>query len=218
MLKPGFCVVLLGATLGLSGCGYFDSRSAHKAQFTMIGMTSNDLQSCAGTPDKVTKLNATTDLYQYSNKPSATGAFSINPFGMGQTSYNGTGSSCTALFRVDHGQVTEVHYTGDNDKTIGHEGICEPIIRGCIRQPEATMRPVNNGVFGPVSGFHSPAVPAQSQSAVWNGPAADLPALKTPATGAAAASAASSAATSAASPATAVITTRGAAATTTTGQ
>jgi hypothetical protein len=35
---------------GLTGCGYFDSRAAHKAQVTMIGMTSYDLQACAGLP------------------------------------------------------------------------------------------------------------------------------------------------------------------------
>lgn len=178
MLNPKLCAMFLGAAFSLSGCGYFDSRTAHKAQMAMIGMTSNDLQACAGAPDKVTKLNATTDLYQYTNKPSSTGAFSVNPFGLSQVTYNGNGSYCTAIIRVDRGQVSEIHYAGDNDRPVGHEGICEPLIRGCMRQPESTMQSVNGGVFGPVSAFHSPAIPPQSSSAVWNGPAADLPALK----------------------------------------
>lgn len=179
MSKTGIRITLLGAVLGLSGCGYFDSRTVHKAQMSMIGMTSNDLQACAGAPDKITKLNDTTQIYQYANKPSATGAFSVNPFGLSDIKYNGTGSACTVIFRVDHSQITEVHYTGDNDRMIGHEGLCEPVIRGCMRQPEPTMRKIDGGLLGPVSAFHSPAVPQQSQSAVWNEPPADLPALKT---------------------------------------
>lgn len=174
--------VLTGTALTLSACGYGDSRTAHKAQLALIGMTSNDLQSCAGTPDKIVKLNATTQLFQYGYKPAATGAFALNPFGLGQVSYNGTGSYCTAVMRIDHDQVTEVHYTGDDDRPIGNDGICAPLVRGCIRQPEPTMRKINGGIFGPVSAFHSPAVPQQSQSAVWNGPAANLPALQTPTT------------------------------------
>ncbi|WP_264812790.1 hypothetical protein, partial [Acetobacter oeni] len=175
-------VVLMSAVLSLSACGYFDSRTAHKAQLAMIGMTSNDLQACAGAPDKVTTLNATTQLYQYAYKPSSTGAFSVNPFGLGAVSVTGNGSACTAIMRLDHNQVTEVHYTGDNDKMIGNDGVCTPLIRGCMRQPESTMRNVNGGPFGPVSAFGSPSIPAQSQSAVWSGPAAVLPATSTPGT------------------------------------
>ncbi|NHO32956.1 hypothetical protein [Acetobacter fallax] len=180
MSRIASCVVLTGAALSLSGCGYFNSRTVHKAQMAMIGMTSNDLQSCAGTPDKVTKLNGTTQLYQYSYKPSATGAFSFNPLGFGAISFTGNGSSCTALMRLDHDQVTEVHYTGDDDRTIGNDGVCEPLVRGCMRQPESTMQKVNGGPFGPVSAFSAPAIPAQSQSAVWNGPAVALPATAVP--------------------------------------
>ncbi len=214
MSRFGSRLVLIGVALNLSGCGYFASRSVHKAQMAMIGMTSNDLQACAGAPDKVTKLNATTQLYQYAYKPGATGAFSINPFGLGAVSFTGNGSSCTAIMRLDHDQVTEVHYTGDNDRAIGNDGVCEPLVRGCMRQPESTMRTINGGPFGPVSGFTPPPIPAQSQGAVWNGPAAALPATATPGTaGAASAAAAASsaqtagtaAAASAASSGTAII-------------
>lgn len=216
MSRFGSRVLLAGIALNLSACGYFDSRTAHKAQLAMIGMTSNDLQACAGSPDKVVKLNGTTQLYEYSYKPSSSGAFSMSPFGLGSMSYNGNGSYCKAVMRVDHDQVTEVHYTGDNDRSIGRDGICAPLVRGCMRQPESTMRNVKGGPFGPVSAFSSPAIPAQSQSAVWNGPAVAVPATTLPSAstaattatttaGSAAAASANAAAASAAANGTAII-------------
>lgn len=194
------CLVLC-----LTGCGYFDSRTVHKAQLAMIGMTENDLHSCVGIPDKTLKMNATTVLEQYIYKPNTPGTFSIAPLNMGTVTYNGSGSACVMMIRIDRGQVSEVHFAGDNDRLIGHEGICEPVIRGCVRQPESTMRHVSGGLFGPVSAFSSPPIPPQSQSAVWNGPAADLPALRTPADQIAGGAAKAAAASRAAAPSAPVV-------------
>lgn len=58
-------LALSSLCLGLSGCGYFDSRAAHKAQVTMIGMTSYDLQACAGLPSATKQLNDTTQIFIY---------------------------------------------------------------------------------------------------------------------------------------------------------
>ncbi|GAB6855793.1 hypothetical protein JCM15831A_28170 [Asaia astilbis] len=162
------------ALLSLSGCGYFDSREAHRAQIAMIGMTSNDLQACAGIPASTKVLNDTTQIYQYvgtMNLPTASDStlIPIQQFlNIAQVTLGGAGTSCKAVIRLDHDRISEVHYTGDDDEIIGSDGICSIITRGCARQPEASMRKVNGGPFGPVSAFQSPAAPNQSTTATYN--------------------------------------------------
>ena len=160
--------------LGLSGCGYFDSREAHRAQLAMIGMTSNDLQACVGLPASTKTLNDTTQIYQYTatmNVPTASDSTIIpvqQILNMTQITLGGAGTTCKAIIRLDHDRVSEVHYAGDDDEIIGSDGICSIITRGCARQPEASMRKVNAGPFGPVSAFHSPPAPNQSTTATYN--------------------------------------------------
>lgn len=160
--------------LGLSGCGYFDSREAHRAQLAMIGMTSNDLQACAGLPASTKTLNDTTQIYQYTatmNVPTASDSTIIpvqQILNMTQITLGGAGTTCKAIIRLDHDRVSEVHYAGDDDEIIGSDGICSIITRGCARQPEASMRKINAGPFGPVSAFHSPPAPNQSTTATYN--------------------------------------------------
>jgi len=162
------------ALLSLSGCGYFDSREAHRAQIAMIGMTSNDLQACAGLPSSTKVLNDTTQIYQYTakmNLPTASDSTIIpvqQILNMTQVTLGGAGTTCTAVIRLDHERVSEVHYAGDDDEIIGSDGICSIITRGCARQPEASMRKVSGGPFGPVSAFHSPRAPNQSTAATYN--------------------------------------------------
>ncbi|MBN9511386.1 MAG: hypothetical protein J0I21_20045 [Alphaproteobacteria bacterium] len=160
--------------LALSGCGYGDSRMVHEAQISMIGMTSNDLQACAGPADKVTKLNDHAEIYTYLYKPASTGGFNVQlPLSLGGVSIGGSGTYCSADLRVVDNHVTELHYTGDNDKAIGDDGVCVPLIRGCMRQPEPTMQPVNGANYDRSSAYHSPPVPAQP-------PAAEEPAMVPP--------------------------------------
>lgn len=148
--------------LALSGCGYPESRLVHEAQISMIGMNSNDLQNCAGPPDKVTKLNDRTQVYTYLYKPPSNGAFNLQlPLSLGGVSIGGGGSYCSANLRLVDNRVTELHYTGDEDKTIGEDGLCEPLIRGCMRQPEPSMQPVGGNNYDRSSAFKPPAVPPQ---------------------------------------------------------
>lgn len=148
--------------LAISGCGYGQSRMAHEAQISMIGMSSNDLQACAGPADKITRLNDRTAIYTYIYKPSSTGGFNVQlPLSLGGISIGGSGTYCSANLRVVDNRVTELHYTGDNDKTIGDDGVCAPLIRGCMRQPEPTMQPVGSANYDRSSAFHSPPVPVQ---------------------------------------------------------
>lgn len=157
------------------GCGYFDAREAHRAQYEMVGMTSYDLQACAGTPKSSKKLNDTTELWQYeiSRKIPVPQDSTLIPVGgviqLYQTFMGGAGSNCQMLVRLDHDRVSEVHYSGDNDEYIGTDGICSIITRGCARQPESTMHDVKAvWPFGPISAFHAAKTPPQNAAATYS--------------------------------------------------
>ena len=154
------------ATLSLAGCGYGASRDAHLAQISMIGMSSADLLACAGPPAKSTKINDVAHVDTYTYNPAASNGLTLTlPLSLGGVALGGSGTGCIADVRVVHNNVTEVHYTGANDESIGQDGVCDPIFRGCLRQPEATMQPVNGTDYGKSSAFHSPAVPPQTSDA-----------------------------------------------------
>jgi len=171
-------VLFTSVCLLLGGCGYGDSRTAHRAQLSMVGMTVNDLQACAGVPDKTQKLNEHTNVLEYVWKPSATGSFSVSPLNLSTITFGGTGAQCLAMFRIVDDKVAEVHYAGDDDETIGTDGVCSTVVRGCIRQPETTMHAVKGGITGPVSAFSSPAVPQQAVNSVYNADNTPKPAAK----------------------------------------
>lgn len=159
----------------LSGCGYVDSREAHRAQFEMAGMTDFDLQACAGNPASLTKMNDTTQLWQYNIARTMPDIQDNGFFPVGsairiyQSIFGSSGSSCNMFVRMDHGRVAEIHYAGDDDEYIGTDGICSMITRGCARQREATMhRAPGIYPFGPVSAFHSAQTPPQNTSATYS--------------------------------------------------
>ncbi|MFT8674964.1 MAG: hypothetical protein ABF990_14270 [Acetobacter sp.] len=140
----------------------------------MIGMTSYDLQACAGLPTATKQINDTTQIFIFTGtqpQPSYGGSTLI-PVGDIVTTVaqlgGGGGTSCSAVVRLDHDRVSDVHYTGNNDEIIGTDGICSIITRGCARQPEGTMNKSAGGIFGPVSAFHSPVAPNQSTSATYS--------------------------------------------------
>jgi hypothetical protein len=150
----------------LTGCGYGASRTVHQAQITMVGMTGNDLQACVGAPDKTAKLNSATQVFTYEFKPAGPGGINVTlPLNLGGITAGASGSYCRANFRLVNNRVTEVHYTGDNDRAIGNDGVCEPLIRGCMREPEPTMQPVDATSRGRSSGYSSPPVPQQPAAA-----------------------------------------------------
>ncbi len=150
----------------LTGCGYSESRTAHHAQISMVGMSGNDLQACAGAPDKTVKLNPATQVLTYEFKPAGAGGVNVTlPLELGGVVAGASGSYCRANFRLVNNRVTELHYTGDNDRAIGSDGVCEPLIRGCMRQPEPTMQPVDATTRDPSSAYSSPAVPQQPSAA-----------------------------------------------------
>ncbi|MXV35921.1 MULTISPECIES: hypothetical protein [unclassified Saccharibacter] len=159
----------------LNGCGYWDAREAHRAQYEMAGMSSFDLQSCAGAPSSTSKLNDTTQVWQYNISRSFPAMQDNGFFPVGsaikiyQSFFGGAGSSCKMFVRMDHDRVSEVHYAGDDDGYIGVDGVCSMITRGCARQRESTMhRAPGIFPFGPISAFHSAPTPPQSTTATYS--------------------------------------------------
>src|ERR1700709_2819455 len=94
--------LLLGAplALALAGCGYGASRSAHQAQFSMIGMSSNDLLSCAGPPDKTVQVNPAGQILAYSIRPGVAGGLGLPIPLLGTITLGGSGGTCLANIRV----------------------------------------------------------------------------------------------------------------------
>ncbi|WP_239020105.1 hypothetical protein [Novacetimonas maltaceti] len=157
--------------VGLAGCGYNDSRTAHRAQLAMIGMKADDVQSCVGIPDKIKQLNPNVQIFEYNrtlNIPSTNDSTFIplqSITNLTETTLGGAGKTCIADIRIENDEVTDVHYSGDNDKIIGTDGVCSIVTRGCVRKPVSSMRNVKGGVFGPVSAFHAPKTPDLTPSA-----------------------------------------------------
>lgn len=156
----------------LAGCGYIDSRTAHKGQLAVIGMTNEDLQACAGIPDKTQKIDEHTTVYQYVrsvNMPSTNDSslFPLQTFvNMTQTTFGGAGKTCVASLRMVDGRVYDLHYSGDNDRMIGTDGACSTVVKGCIRSPVASTNRFHDRLigFGPVSAFHEPSIEAQRRA------------------------------------------------------
>lgn len=156
---------------GLAGCGYTDSRTAHRAQLTMIGMRADEVESCVGIPDKVKELSPGIQIFEYSrtlNIPSTNDSTFIplqTIVNLTQTALGGAGKTCIADIRIENGEVTDLHYSGDDDEIVGTDGVCSIVTRGCIRKPVTSMRHVKAGIFGPVSAFSDPKTPDVTPSA-----------------------------------------------------
>jgi hypothetical protein len=110
---------------------------AEQGRRLIVGMDADSLQSCAGIPTRTKRLDAQTELYSYEIQYENTGGVQITlPIIGGGFKAGGSGSYCHAIVRVVRGKVVAVTYTGDNDEMIGREGVCAPIVRGCLRAHE----------------------------------------------------------------------------------
>jgi hypothetical protein len=138
---PG--LALAGLIL-LASCGYKDTQDARHAQASMVGMTATDLKTCAGLPDRTERLAEGEELYTYSLKqPANSGGITTTlPIIGGGLTLGNSGAYCNAIFRIRQGRVSDVRYSGDNDTPAGDNGVCGPIVRGCVRQPMASMTPL----------------------------------------------------------------------------
>lgn len=112
----------------------------------MIGVDENDMQACAGIPDKIKKIDDHTTIYEYqrSRNIETSANSTLIPVQSLQNIVNaiggGDGKSCIADFRVVDGKVQDVYYSGDNDMLIGTDGVCATVVRGCVRRAVASGR------------------------------------------------------------------------------
>jgi hypothetical protein len=103
------------------------------ARSVLIGMNSEDLQACAGIPTRTKRLNERTELLSYEQRNENVGGLQVSLPLLGGFKLAGSGSYCHAIFRIADGRVAGLHFTGDNDDVLGREGVCAPIVRGCLR-------------------------------------------------------------------------------------
>jgi len=127
--RPLALIVLL-----VGACATAGHEVAMEGRRAIVGMDADALQACAGIPTRTKRLDSRTEIFSYELKNENVGgmAFSIPLFG-GGFKIAGSGSYCQAIIRVIDGKVAEVNYTGDNDDFVGKEGVCAPIVRGCLR-------------------------------------------------------------------------------------
>jgi hypothetical protein len=151
---------MLAIALTLASCGYGDSRMAHQAQINMVGMTLADLQSCAGVPDRASKVDDRTEVLTYVLKNDATGGLEMTlPIIGSGYKIGGGASNCNAHFRVVGGRVAGLFYSGNNDRPPGTDGVCAPIVRGCMRRAQASMVPLTRETEAQSSAYHQPPAP-----------------------------------------------------------
>ena len=100
----------------------------------VLGMNADTFQSCAGIPTRTKRLDERTELLSYELKNENVGGVEVSvPIVGGGFKVGRSGSYCHAVVRVVDGKVAELNYTGDNDDFVGKEGVCAPIVRGCLR-------------------------------------------------------------------------------------
>ena len=127
LLRSAFVTFLIG------GCasGHNVATDGRRA---VIGLDADSFQACAGIPTRTKRLDPRTEILSYELKNENVGGMEFSvPLVGGGFKIAGSGSYCHAIVRVVDGKVAEVNYTGDNDDFVGKEGVCAPIVRGCLR-------------------------------------------------------------------------------------
>jgi len=110
---------------------------AEKGREVVLGMNAETFQACAGIPTRTKQLDSRTEILSYEIKNENTGGVQVTvPIVGGGFKLGSSGSYCHAVVRIVDGKVVEVNYTGDNDDIVGKEGVCAPIVRGCLRAHE----------------------------------------------------------------------------------
>ncbi len=135
LLRP-LVLLLVGA------CATAGHDVAEKGREVVLGMSVESFQACAGIPTRTKQLDPRTEIFSYEIKNENIGGVQITvPIVGGGFKVGRSGSYCQAIVRIVDGKVAELNYTGDNDDVVGTEGVCAPIVRGCLRahgkDPEA---------------------------------------------------------------------------------
>jgi hypothetical protein len=173
MQRPFLLVLTL-----LAGCAPGGAEVSAAARQSLIGMKSDDLQACAGIPTRTKRLEDGSELLSYEQKNPNVGGLDLTLPMVGGFSLAGSGSYCTALFRMAQGRVIGLNYTGDNDDRFGEEGVCAPIVRGCLRNPHPALVPPAMPVplLAPAASFPQASPPPASSAGAPPSPPPSLPA------------------------------------------
>jgi len=123
--------------LVVGACATAGHDVAEKGREVVLGMNAETFQACAGIPTRTKQLDSRTEILSYEIKNENTGGVQVTvPIVGGGFKLGSSGSYCHAVVRIVDGKVVEVNYTGDNDDIVGKEGVCAPIVRGCLRAHE----------------------------------------------------------------------------------
>jgi hypothetical protein len=126
-------ISLLVSVAMLGACASSGHEVAEEARHALVSMNADDLQACAGIPNQTKRLDVHTELFSYEIKNENVGGMQLTLPLIGGFKLAGSGSYCHAIFRVVDGMVAALTYAGDNDDFAGKEGVCAPIVRGCLR-------------------------------------------------------------------------------------
>jgi hypothetical protein len=127
--------------LFLASCG---AQQAREARTWAPGHTLADLEQCMGPPDKADVRDGTTVAMWSYVEPSRSMALPladlallpvslpISLAGAGSTSPS-TSGDCRAIATLRDWHVVSLRYAGADDGITGHDAVCAPIVRGCLR-------------------------------------------------------------------------------------
>jgi hypothetical protein len=130
-------VLVSHVMLLVGACATAGHDVAMDGRHAIVGRDAESVQACAGIPTRTKRLDARTEIFSYEIKNENTGGVQVTlPVVGGGFKLGASGSYCHAVMRVVDGKVVELNYTGDNDDVVGREGVCAPIVRGCLRGHE----------------------------------------------------------------------------------
>jgi hypothetical protein len=132
---------LLPVILMLTGCAYHDSRVATTAERSLVGLSTAELDLCAGLPTKQERIDASTEMRSYERSETTNSGVNITFPIIGGGLNIGNGGYCHATFKLVDGQVAALSYAGDTGIAGADGAICAPIVRTCVQQ--AQTRPTS---------------------------------------------------------------------------
>ena len=137
MMRRVFALPRSLVLLLVGACATAGHDVAERGREVVLGMNAETFQACAGIPTRTKQLDSRTEILSYEIKNENTGGVQVTvPIVGGGFKLGSSGSYCHAVVRIVDGKVVGVNYTGDNDDIVGKEGVCAPIVRGCLRAHE----------------------------------------------------------------------------------
>jgi hypothetical protein len=116
----------------LLGCALQEAHVATQAERNVIGISTSDLDLCAGLPTKTERINPTTETRSYELTEGTNSGVTLTLPVIGGGVNLGNGGYCHATFKLVNGRVTELRYAGDTTVAGAPDAICAPIVRGCV--------------------------------------------------------------------------------------